>query len=169
MVISSDTEGEIVQVPVPRRYLPAVIRALAQAMGADGAGGAVPEARAFAATGEPFSNFNLPANTGGGGLREQAWTTTELATLRQLVSNKPAALAMLQLTAARPGEAVSFKAVYETAGVSRESARAGLAGLTKLIRGKFNRNNWPTNFEWDGEAHYRMSAEVAAMWSQASG
>ena len=97
------------------------------------------------------------------------WTKDELRLLKQLLASRPAPLAMFNLAAKRPGQAISFEQIYKSANVSHDAARAAFAGLSQLVRRRFNRINWPIGWEWasaGATASYRMTPEVAALWNE---
>lgn len=146
---NSNSSEDIVQVPVPRRHLAAVIRALADAMRES----------------EPTQSKEGEASTG-----VKAWTEDELVALRQKIANRPAPMALMNLAADRPGSGVPFQEVCEAAGVSQASARGALAGLTQLVK-QLHHTEWPVNAEWKvdengegGHMEYAMPPDVAAIW-----
>ena len=158
MKTNRDSEDDdIVSFPVPRKHLGAVVKALADAMSPSPA-----QTAAAAATAPPPHGSGAPYAI-------VPWTKDELRLLKQLLAGRPAPLAMFNLAAKRPGQAISFEEIYKSAKVSRESARAAFAGLTQLVRRRFNRGNWPIGWEWataGTTASYRMTPEVAALWNE---
>jgi hypothetical protein len=158
MKTNRDSEDDdIVSFPVPRKHLGAVVKALAEAMSLNPA-----HAAAAAAVAPQPQARSGPYPT-------VPWTKDELSLLKQLLAGRPAPLAMFNLAAKRPGQAISFEEIYKSAKVSRESARAAFAGLTQLVRRRFNRGNWPIGWEWataGTTASYRMTPEVAALWNE---
>jgi len=148
-------DDDIVSFPVPRRHLGAVVKALADAMGPNPA--------------QPAAAPAVQSPQGSGAQYPTVpWTKEELRLLKQLVAGRPAPLAMFNLAAKRPGQAISFEEIYKSAKVSRESARAGFAGLSQLVRRQFKRGNWPIGWEWGtagSTASYRMTPEVAELWN----
>ena len=143
---------EIVNFPVPRRYLPVVIRALADAMD----------------DGVPAPPVPTPHSASYGG-----WTREEIRQLKREVQN-PTVLALLNLTAERAGEWVSLSEVQEKAGRTRFEARGDLAGFTQLVKRHFSatkpEGTWPVMFDWrpspdrETRAVYSMPPDIASWW-----
>lgn len=146
---------EIVSFPVPKRYLPVVIRALADAM----------------ETGitllPPATPEFVPASDGNevsGG-----WTKEEIAKLKQRLQN-PTVRMLLDMTAAKPEHWFGFKDLMSAAKRSYGEARGDLAGFTQLVRRTFEREAWPLQVEWsdeEGQVRYRMDPAVADWWNGA--
>jgi hypothetical protein len=139
--------GEFVMVPVPQRFYPAVIKALADAQAAeqgDRGALAVVDARG-------------------------AWTLEQVRKLRGMLDN-PTMLALMNLTCQRPGTPISFVEVCEHAGRQKAKAQADLAHFTKLIKLHFNtEGNWPVTPHpagADGSISYEATTEVAAAWQE---
>jgi hypothetical protein len=164
-----DDGGEIVQFPVPRRYLPIVVQALANAMNPGAPPAPSDPSPAPAVDGHPFG-FVPPPTSGGTDLPAIPWTLEDLRALSPIVSARPVLQKLFDLTAAEPDVPISFPDLVEKAEASRGQARAALAGLTQHVRRRFKRANWPVVFEWglngDAQAHYRMTPEVAELWRQ---
>jgi hypothetical protein len=98
------------------------------------------------------------------------WSVVDLVALG-CVANATTRTA-LDLCADRPGESVSLTEIVEAAGVERPVARGQLAGLTMVIKHRFQRGNWPFSMDWaaDGtqQAFYKISADAAERWHQAA-
>lgn len=152
MVVHSEAE-EIVQVPVPRRYLDVVYRALADAMGSE------------AVNSDSIAVEPLAMARGQRGHKQ--WRKSEIQQLRKLIRTATPR-ALLDLTTERPNERIPLTAVRERAGRTHEQARADLAGLTQLVRRHFDRDNWPVHIEYaeGGYASYYCSSEDIARWWQ---
>lgn len=105
--------------------------------------------------------------------RKVNWTyMTNLRKLRRVL-NEPVAIALLDLTAARPGQLVSLSDVLKQAGVTEiRQGMIGLALLTKTIKREFNipaeKVTWPVerhpSAEGENQTSYRMPPEVAQAW-----
>ena len=103
-----------------------------------------------------------------------AWTREDIGRLAGRATNG-VVLAILDLCAAAPGEWVPISEVSARLGVpeTRDESRWGtgaLAGLTRMIRRDFHRNNWPMEYEYrDGGAHreYRLPEDRAEWWTAA--
>jgi hypothetical protein len=102
-------------------------------------------------------------------LPEHEWTEQDFVRVREITSN-PTVLALLDLTAKRPGDLVSFAELMEWAARTPAQARGDLAGLTMMVKRHFERSNWPVSVQWiqDAEgkwqAHYVASRAVADAW-----
>lgn len=103
-----------------------------------------------------------------------AWTREDIERLAARATNR-IVLAILDLCADAPGTWVPISKVQmrldvpESRGASRWGTGA-LAGLTRMIRRDFRRNNWPIDREYrDGGAHraYRLPADAAEWWRSA--
>lgn len=158
-----DSGDEIINFPVPKRYLPAVVRALAKAMeNVDG----VPLVQAD----EGVSPEEGPQQ--GKALID--WTNVESCKRFRRELHYPGALAMLDLTAANPTSFVSFQDVVRASGRTDIQVRAELGAMTKVIKRlyKVSREDvvWPAKFVWaaggDQQAYYVMRPEVAQAWKQ---
>lgn len=129
----------IVLVPVPRRHLIGVYKYLARLADSREA---------------PRDNSVRP------------WTSDELRWLRQLLTNRPVALALLDLTADLDGEPLTFAELCEVTGETRQKARGELASLTSVVRKAFHRDQSPMDVHWESEGLcYRMRPEIAVLWS----
>ena len=77
----------------------------------------------------------------------------------------------LDLCSEQPGIPVSLTQIVSAAGVTRYEARAQLAGLTIVVKGRFGRRNWPFSVKWDvdgsGQAFYVIADDVAERWHEA--
>jgi len=100
------------------------------------------------------------------------WTPSELTQLKREIMTKRKYLApLLELMAANPGGYV-HKADYEKAsGFKSTQLRSALAGITQYIGKRFERSNWPFDWEWNlngsGETSYIMSVAQAEAWNKA--
>jgi hypothetical protein len=46
--------------------------------------------------------------------------------------------------------------------------RGALAGFTMMLKARFNGAHWPIEVQWtSGTAEYRMSPEIARLWTAA--
>ena len=104
---------------------------------------------------------------------------THMTSLRKLKKalNDPVAIALLDLTAKRAGQIVSFADVLKHAGVVEpRQGMIGLGLLTKTIKREFNlpaeKVVWPVerlfNVDGDGQTSYCMLPEVAQAWLQSA-
>ena len=166
-------EDEIVNFPVPKRLLPVVIKALAQAM----------EPAVTAPADSARAEVGPPQEAGLEGAAPPAAPSaldwTQLSTMKTLRKGLtlPIALKLLDLTAARPGEWIPFKEIYTAAGFT-ETRRAGssLGAFTKIIKREFGvpvkSTFWPVDHHWavnnDAQYYYSMSSEVAQAWLQSA-
>jgi hypothetical protein len=162
MSTTSIFDDEIISFPVPKRFLPLVIQALAKAM-------------------EP--EVTVPAETAGtqAGTEHETqsidWTQISNMKILRKGLKLPIGLKLLDMTAARPGEWISFKEIYTAAGFT-ETRRAGssLGSLTKVIKRDFGvpyeEAIWPVEHQWavnnDAQVSYRMSEEVKQAWLQSA-
>ncbi len=149
MADQKTTEGEIVNVPVPVRYLSAVYQALNDAWLEDAA-------------------VNGTSTQAGSALR--GWTRADIGKLKKSVKN-PTVRAMLDLTAAHASEWVPYEDVCSAASRDWASVRGDLAGFSQLLRRKFSkegRDKWPVEVEWRASGtRYRMPLALARLWSEA--
>lgn len=138
-------DNEIVQFPVPRRYLSDVIKLLARL-----------EESPRRVRSRPRDN------------RDRPWTTDELKWLQQLLRDLPTALQLLDFTAGLEGMPLTFAELCEATGETRPKARGELARLTSIVRKYFGRDQWPADAEWESEGIcYRMNPTTAALWNEA--
>jgi hypothetical protein len=155
METSTQDTDEIVQVPVPRRHLTAVYRALAESMGT--------------AAGTPPPTVPPTLMGGNQQLPVVPWTAADLKRLKEMIRT-PTPRVVLDMTTERLGERIPLQAIAKRAGRTRDQARADLGGLTQLVRRRFGRNNWPFEVEWmEGgfATYYCESPEIARWWKEA--
>ena len=136
---------EIVSFPVPKRFLPEVVQALAKAMEA-----AISQVA-------PIVD----------------WTKVDnMRKLRKSLSG-PISIKLLDMTAAKPGEMISFEDVYKGTSLSTsQQARSSLGALTKVIKREFKVSyedaKWPVGHHWgyhgDSQYYYYMTPDVAKAW-----
>jgi hypothetical protein len=144
-------DDEWVLMPVQRRYLSVVNNAIHEAW--------VEESLASAA-----SSANQ-APRGG-------WNKTEIGKLKKAVRN-PTVRALLDLTATRSDQWVTYDDLCVTVGRDWAEVRGDLAGFTQLLRKKFSRegrDKWPVEVEWKTEktpTRYRMPLYMARWWNEA--
>jgi len=155
---SDANQDEIINFPVPKRYLPVVVQALAKAMETSGATAAPPEA------------ISTPLVQGAIAPKID-WTLVANARKLRQALHIPIANALLDLTAERAGELVPFSDVVAKAGLaSSQQARSSLGALTKVIKREFcvpyEGANWPVVIQYGegGVAIYLMSHENAEAW-----
>ena len=98
------------------------------------------------------------------------WNVDNLKNLRGRL-RAPAAIQLLNLASARPGERVYFSEIVEKSGRDHSHASADLGVMTKVIKKQFELGNvsfnTPAPFHWDTdrqEAYYVMDSEVAEAW-----
>jgi hypothetical protein len=98
------------------------------------------------------------------------WTADDYRQFAEVAKN-PTVLAALELCSTAPGQWTPLRDVEEQAGRTKYEARGDLAGLTMMVKHRFNRSNWPFEAEWEaggkGQIYYRMSADQATMWQAA--
>lgn len=137
-------DEEIVQFPVPRRYLAEVIELLARLQHSD-----------RRSRGSPRDN------------RERPWTKEELKWLRQLLAERPTALELLDITAALAGDSLTFAELCQSTGARPRKARGELASLTSIVRKHFDRDQWPAEAHWERDGFcYRMRPDTAVLWQE---
>ena len=100
------------------------------------------------------------------------WSAPDYHRFAEVVTN-PTVIAALDLCSASPEEWVPLRSVEERSGRTRHEARADLAGLTVMVKHRFERSNWPFEAGWEaagpGQIYYRMSRQQAVMWSESRG
>ena len=98
------------------------------------------------------------------------WTDEHYVKLADVVTN-PTVIAALDLCSATPGEWIPLRDVEQRAERTKYQARGDLAGLTMMLKHRFDRSNWPFEPGWEaggpGQIYYRMSEDQAAMWLSA--
>lgn len=103
-------------------------------------------------------------------LPEVEWTQADYIRLAAIVKNT--SLAALDLCSTSPGEWVALRDIEARAERTRYEARGDLAGLTMMVKHRFDRSNWPFTIGWEaggpGQAWYRMTEPQAAMWENAT-
>jgi hypothetical protein len=151
MADEQNAEDEIVNVPVPVRYLSVVYQALNEAWVEDTA--------------------SSPAAPSGESLR-RGWTKPEISKLKKTIKNETVR-AMLDLTADRAGEWVNYADICAAVDRDWTAVRGDLAGFSQLLRRKFNkegRDKWPVEVEWataETPTRYRMPLNLARWWNEA--
>jgi hypothetical protein len=148
MASPHEDSDDLVSVPVHRRHYALIIQTLANALAGESA----------------RTNPLTPVAAG-----DPMWTIDEIRLLRRQVDNKTVQT-MMEMVCASPGKKVTFPDVYKRAGRTSPQARADLAGFTKLIRQRFNRNKWPINVVQnpDGGLTYDVGPTIADAWKSAS-
>lgn len=100
-------------------------------------------------------------------LPHKPWGDDDYRKLAEIAGN-PTVLAALELCSALPGEWVALRDVEALGGRTRFEARGDLAGLTMMVKARFDRSNWPFEAQWQaggpGQIYYRMTREQAEMW-----
>lgn len=95
------------------------------------------------------------------------WSAEDYSNFADVVTN-PTVIAALELCAENPDEWIPLRSVEERADRTRYQARGDLAGLTMMIKHRFERSNWPFEGGWEaggpGQIYYRMSKEQSEMW-----
>ena len=140
---------DFVMVPVPRDLYGVVVAALAKA--------------------QAEANASPPGPSGESPTADTPWTEADIRRLASTINSTGRAL--MDLCSERPGELVSFGEVMERAGLSSDSARGGLAGLTRHVKKHFGHNTWPGRNTWgeeDGQMYYSVTPEVAEWWTAAT-
>lgn len=98
------------------------------------------------------------------------WTDADYASFAEVVTNTTV-IAALDLCSASPTEWIPLRHVEARAERTKYQARGDLAGLTMMLKHRFNRSNWPFEAGWEaggpGQIYYRMSQEHADMWLSA--
>jgi hypothetical protein len=134
-------DDEIVNVPVPRRYLQAVYRVLAGPLDA------------------------APAQTE----TVRGWSREQFISLKRVLRND-SQIALLEMTAARPDKYVKFSELMERTGRSHPELRGDLAGFSQLCKkyGPSEQGVWPVYWkELDDEVCYSMKKLMADWWKEA--
>jgi hypothetical protein len=94
------------------------------------------------------------------------WSRADLVALGRIAN--PCTKTALELCAATPEVPVKLTDIIGTAGISRPTGRAQLAGLTMMVKNRFARRNWPFETRWaaDGtpQAFYVMPKATAERW-----
>lgn len=156
--MDADT-GDIVLVPVPRRFLPEVYRILGDLM-----------------TPAPLVTEVDPGAdlaSDDAELLEVLWNGEDLARLavRLREQGLRAAISMLDQAADEPGKRIRFTDIVEATQLPNGKARQQLAQLTWMIHGEFRRKNWPVHVRYTstGRAMYSFDdRHLAAAWHSAN-
>lgn len=156
--MSTADDMEIVNFPVPKRYLPAVVHALSAAMHED----------------DTDSDGQAVESIGTN--QEIDWSHVEQCKRLRNELKAPAACTLLDLTAETPNTWISFAKLVEMSGRSKTQARGDLVALTKAVKRIYGvpkeQARWPVEFQWAAEeqkqAYYRMSESVAKAWKQSA-
>jgi hypothetical protein len=155
---------DIVNFPVPKKYLSALIQALARIIESDQQG-SPPQNQ-----GTDGSKLPWPVSEQEAEEIHIDWNEETLSTLRAHLHNV-AALTLLDMAADKPNERVYVEEVMLRSDCSHGQVGAGLGVLTRSINKMLNlkgkRFNWPASFQWDVEEQrtfYLMDDEVAKAW-----
>lgn len=153
---------QYVTLQVPQRFYESIVSELARL---------VTNERLGASEAAPSTPVEAPVSEAGGTSRP--WTEADVRRLRSANGLNKMVKALLDLGSERPGEWVSYGDAQNHAGISNGSARAALAGLTRHVKARYGRTNWPFYAAWqadgeilDGQMHYRVSAPVAEAWRE---
>lgn len=107
-----------------------------------------------------------PARTGPQ-LPQIDWTDADYARLRSFPPRETVQ-SILDLCSSQPGEPVPLRSIEAAAGVTTQTAKGHLAGLTMMVKSRFGRTNWPFTMEWnyggDNQAYYVMTPEQSELW-----
>jgi hypothetical protein len=151
MSLSYDSSEEIINFPVPKRFLPLVIQCLAKAM-------EEPSTATSAEPPKPGIDWTNPEN---------------MRKLRKGLESLTIGLVLMDLTSRRPDQEVAFDAIWKAAGFATgQQARSSLGAFTKVIKRDFKVSRddarWPVSIRYgmDGVAIYQMDAEVAKAWNE---
>ncbi len=154
---AASPEEEAISVLVPRRLLAAVYELLA-----------APKSEAGDAL-HP-GGLEHPSEHPSRRVGPGAWTAEELGRLKRAVRN-PTTLALLELTAHRAGEWVTFHELQAFTGRPQRQVAAALSGLTALIKRRIGKpdGQWPVEVDWAGRprsrlTRYRMPPPIARLW-----
>jgi hypothetical protein len=79
------------------------------------------------------------------------------------VAHLLAAVAVLRLTAERPGSWVLFEDVVTSSALTPEKARGQLSAFSRYTKSVLGVKGWPIEWDWrpDGMIEYRADARVA--------
>lgn len=95
------------------------------------------------------------------------WTRDMLERLRRPLAAYPAAVALLDLAAENPDQAVFYPGVVERAAIPERQVRAELGAMSKLSSRLFGRKTWPLR-AWQGSGEgvmsYVMPRKIAEWW-----
>jgi hypothetical protein len=165
MMKDQEMQGLYIQLAVPERHYLKVV----QYLGSLEAGEDVDAGKAENDVGIRLTpNGRIKANS----RPAKKWTPDELSQLKHEITSKRKYLApLLELMSANPGGYV-HKADYEKAsGFTGNQLRSALAGISQYIGKRFERSNWPFEYEWNvngnAEVSYKMSVEQAEAWNRA--
>lgn len=143
MVRNESVGDEIVSMPVPARLVPLVYRVVAEALARD--------------TGGESRRDTAQAESG-------QWSKDDIERLKKEVTSRTVR-SLFDACAEHPGQWVAFADICARAGHAPDTARAELGGFTKLLKRRFGRNNWPTEWQWKpGGSSYLLSPELATWW-----
>lgn len=155
--MTNSTDGtsgtmDFVMVPVPRDLYGVVVAALAKA--------------------QAEVDASPPDDDGEPPREDTPWTAEQITRLAGTINSTGKAL--MDLCSERPGELVSFGDVMERAGQSSDSARGGLAGLTRHVKKHVGHNSWPGENTWgghvglDAQMYYSVTPQIAEWWITAT-
>jgi hypothetical protein len=152
-MFSQFNNDDLVPVQVPRRYYEEVIRFLGQKMSED-----TPSST------NPVKSTDSAVKSGD----SKWWTKERIQRLKSEVKN-PTALLLLNLTANRPNEWISFDKIHQEAKRSPTEARGDLRGLSMLIKRCFKVETawWPVKVRDGSPFSYCMPEEIARRWKEA--
>jgi hypothetical protein len=152
---TSPDPGDVVLVPVPRKYLGAVYAALGTVMASDDV--------------EPApASEAVPADEVLVDQRNGSWTEAMVRRLHANLVVYPAAKALLDLCALRAPDEVTLAQVAEECDIKATQVRAELGAMTKMVKRMFGRKTWPVSVRWSGGvANYSMKPKVAEWWATA--
>lgn len=94
------------------------------------------------------------------------WTADMIERLRSEIDRYPAAKAVLDQTAARPGELVSLTQIEHASGVSRDRFKPELGAMSKVAKRLFDHKVWPVQATQGGDGmYYVMPPRIAQWWT----
>jgi hypothetical protein len=109
------------------------------------------------------------------GLAVVPWTREDVEKLRRSNGLNDMVRAILDLASETDGDWVTYGDAKARSGLTDGSGRAALAGLTRHVKSRFGRTNWPFRASWqrddelsDGQMHYLVPANVLQWWRESA-
>lgn len=147
-----DKQDEMVLLPIPKRFYPAILQYLGELLQREASGQGIPGSQPAQAASEDT---------------HREWTRDDVLRLKSMVHN-PTILELFEIAKEQDGQLVSIRELEVRTGRRFGQVRADLAGLTRMVRTRLNHANWPFAAVWaaDGKAQmsYKIPDNVLQWW-----
>jgi hypothetical protein len=103
--------------------------------------------------------------------RQGRWTYADVERIWTKSKHLAGVRALFEITAAKPGETVTYAELLERSGLDEQQQRVEHARLSRIATDLFGEKRWPID-NWQGgrdEKLYRMDPQIAEWWNDLHG